>query len=151
MKNILFFAKLRSLGDVKGLAIGADGGEVDIEMSLDEVTVDNLDVLLFIDGSGCLRHLDNEKSYRIARGTFSKGVMLSAICISSVILAKTGLLDGREATVWIGSIDRSAVKISEDHGAKLRDESVVVTGKGGRPQPFYLENVLTTDICRFVN
>ena len=47
-------------GDVKGLAMGADGGEVESEMSLDEVTVDNFDVLLFIGGPGCLRYLDNE-------------------------------------------------------------------------------------------
>lgn len=122
-------------GDVKGLAIGVDGGEVESEMSLDEVTVDNLDVLLFIGGPGCLRHLDNEKSYRITREAFSKGVMLAAICISPVILAKAGLLNGKEATVWTGPMDRSAVNVLEDHGAKFRDENVVVddgviTGKG---------------------
>ncbi len=120
--------KVKVAGDVKGSAIGADGGEVKIEFSLDEVSVDDFDTIIFVGGPGCLRFLDNDLSYRIAREVASKGMVLAAICIAPVILAKAGILDGRDATVWIGPMDRSAIGILESHGAKYKSEGVVVDG-----------------------
>ncbi len=120
--------KVRVAGDTKGPAIGADGGEVKIELSLDEVSVNDFDAIIFVGGPGCLRLLDNDESYRIAREAASKGIMLAAICIAPVILAKAGVLDGKDATVWTGPMDRSAIGILESRGAKYKPEGVVVDG-----------------------
>ncbi len=114
-------------GDKVGMAIGSDGGEVEIEIDIDEVKVREFDVLIFIGGSGCLKYLDNERSYKVIKEAYSMGVVLAAICISPIILAKAGVL--KKATVWTGPMDNSAVKILENFGVVFENEDVVVDGK----------------------
>ena len=51
----------------KGTALGADGGEVEVDFSLDEVDVSQFDAILFVGGPGALKYLDNEKSIRLQK------------------------------------------------------------------------------------
>lgn len=111
-----------------GTAIGADGGEVPVNLLIKDINVADFDAVVFIGGPGALKELDNENSYRVVRDTISQGKLLSAICISPAILAKAGALRGKKATVWTSSMDKSAVKILEDNGAIFEDKSVVADG-----------------------
>ncbi len=119
--------KITTAGDKVGMAIGSDGGEVKIEIDIDEVKVRKFDVLIFIGGSGCLKYLDNERSYKVIREAYSAGVTLAAICISPIILAKAGVL--KKATVWTGPMDNSAVKILKNFDVVFENEDVVVDGR----------------------
>lgn len=113
----------------KGQAKGADGGVVNIDLTLDELKVENFDAIIFIGGPGALEDLDNEKSYRIAREAVEKNKLLAAICISPTILAKAGVLNGKRATVWASALDRQPIKILEENGAEYINEKVVQDGK----------------------
>ena len=113
----------------KGTALGADGGEVEVDFSLDEVDVSQFDAVLFVGGPGALKDLDNEKSYQIAKETLNQGKILGAICIAPVLLAKAGVLNGKEATVWSSYLDKEPVNILRRNGAVYKEESVVVDGK----------------------
>ncbi len=113
----------------KGKAIGADGGEVEIDLLISEINISDFDAVVFIGGPGCLENLDNETSYKIAKETITQGKVLAAICISSVILAKAGILEGKKATVWSSPMDKGPVRILEENGAAYQDEAVVVDGK----------------------
>jgi len=112
-----------------GRAIGADGGEVEIDLLVKDLNPANFDAIVFIGGPGCLENLDNYNSYRIARETVSQNKVLASICISPVILAKAGVLEGKKATVWSSPLDRGPVKILKENGAIYQDEMVVVDGK----------------------
>jgi len=122
-------AEIKTASNKIGTAIGADGGEVGIDLLVSELNPAEFDAVVFIGGPGCLKNLDNEDSYKVAKETISQNKVLAAICISSTILAKAGVLQGKKATVWSSIMDKSAVKILKEKGAIYQDTPVVVDGK----------------------
>ncbi|OIO46469.1 MAG: hypothetical protein AUJ31_01690 [Parcubacteria group bacterium CG1_02_39_15] len=130
-KEVLEKAGIEALtaSNQKGVALGADGGEAKVDLLVSEINPTDFDAVVFVGGPGCLKNLDNEASYKIAKETINQGKVLSAICISSVILAKAGVLEGKRATVWTSLMDKSAAKILEENGAIYQDEPVVIDGK----------------------
>jgi protease I len=121
--------EIKTASNQKGKAIGADGGEVEVNLLVSEVKPADFDAVVFIGGPGCLSSLDNEDSYKVAKETISEGKVLAAICISPVILAKAGILEGKKATVWNSIMDKSAIKILEENDTVYQDKAVVVDGK----------------------
>jgi len=113
----------------KGTAQGVSGGQVPIDVSLDELKIEDYEGIVFIGGPGALKNLDNQTSYRIAQEAVSQGKILAAICISPVILAKAGLLQDKEATVWSSALDKGPVKILQENGANYQEDDLVVDGK----------------------
>ena len=112
-----------------GIAKGVGGTKVEIKKTIKELNIDDYDGIVFIGGSGALENLDNSDSYKIAKEAISKNKILAAICISPVILAKSGVLNGKKATVWSSTLDKSPIKELEKNGAIYLDQSVVVDGK----------------------
>ncbi|PIP23709.1 MAG: DJ-1 family protein [Candidatus Nealsonbacteria bacterium CG_4_10_14_0_2_um_filter_38_17] len=130
-------ADIKTASNQKGTAIGADGGEVNVDFLVSEIKPENFDAIVFIGGPGALEYLDNEDSYKLAKETVANGKVLSAICIAPAILAKAGVLQGKNATVWSSAMDKSAVKILKDNGAIYQNAVVVTDGKivtGNGPQ-----------------
>lgn len=112
-----------------GKASGTYGGEVEIDKKLEEINVEDFDAVVFIGGSGASDYIDNQKCHQIAKEAIIQNKVLGAICIAPAILAKSGVLQGRKATVWTSSLDKSAAKILKDNGADFQDKDVVVDGK----------------------
>jgi len=128
-------AKITVASNKIGEAIGIEGNTVETEVLVKDANPKDYDAVVFIGGSGALTYLDNEDSYKLAKETIIGNKVLAAICISPVILAKAGVLDGRKATVWTSPVDKSAVKILEENGAEFNDEMVIsdgmiITGNG---------------------
>ena len=122
-------AEIKTASNKTGTAIGADGGEVNVGLLVSEINLADFDAVVFIGGPGCLENLDNESSYKVAQETVSQGKILASICISPVILAKAGVLEDKEATVWSLTLDRGPVVILKENGAIYQDKTVVVDGK----------------------
>ena len=122
-------AEVKTASNKKGIAIGADGGDVEVDLLVSEINPADFDAIVFIGGPGALNYLDNEDSYKVARETVSQDKILASICISPVILAKSEVLSGKKATVWSSPLDRSPVKILEENEAIYEDKPVVVEGK----------------------
>jgi len=139
--------EIKTASNKTGTATGADGGDVKVDLLVSEInpaefddlqgksshnsiqSISFFDAVVFIGGPGCLENLDNESSYRVAQETISQNRVLASICISPVILAKAGVLEGKKVTVWSSTMDKSPIKTLEDYGAIFIDESVVVDGK----------------------
>ncbi len=127
--------RIMTVSSETGKAIGADGGEVTINKKIKDLNIEKIDALVFAGGPGCLKHLDNEDSYQLIQEAHSKNKLIAAICISPVILAKAGVLEGKKATVWSKLLDKSAIDILEENGAIFEDSGVVlddniITSKG---------------------
>lgn len=122
-------AKITTVSTKIGTAIGADGGDTEVNFLLENLNLADFDAIVFIGGPGCLQYLDNENSYRIARETIEQNKVLGSICISPVILAKAGVLEGKKATVWSSPMDRGPVRTLKEGGAIYQEELVVVDGK----------------------
>ena len=122
-------AKIKTVSTKEGTAIGADGGEVEIDLLNKDLNPADFDGIIFIGGSGCLKYLDTEDSYRVAKETVLQDKLIAAICISPVILAKAGVLERKQATVWSSPMDREPVRTLKDYGAVYQDAPVVIDGK----------------------
>jgi len=129
-KQILYVAgaDVKTASTQKGLASGAEGGQAQIDLLINEINPADFDAVVFIGGPGALEYLDNENSYKLIKDTVSKGKLLAGICITPTILAKAGALEGKKATVYSAPMDKSAVKILEDNGAIYEEKSVVAAG-----------------------
>jgi protease I len=125
LKKNKFIVKVVS--DESGLAIGVDGGEIKIDFNINEISANQFDALIFIGGPGSLKRLNNEKSHDLIRESFNLKKIIGAICISSVILAESGILKDKEATVWSNSLDKSGVKILKENDVLYQDKSVVIS------------------------
>jgi len=121
--------EIKTVSNKMGTAIGADGGDVKVDLLVSEINPADFDAVVFIGGPGCLENLDNESSYRVAQETISQNRVLASICISPVILAKAGVLEGKKVTVWSSTMDKSSIKILEENGAIYEAKSIVRDGK----------------------
>jgi putative intracellular protease/amidase len=111
--------------DKSGIATAKDGSTVHVDITLDNVLINNYAGLFFIGGPGALEHLDNNTSYKIIQDAFYQNKPVGAICISTRILANAGILDGKYATGWnedglLGNI------LTENRAIYLPTEKVVV-------------------------
>ena len=68
-RNILVGAgaQITTISSQKGLAIGADGGEVEVNLAVSEVQAGDFDAIVFIGGSGMGKKLDDESFQKIAK------------------------------------------------------------------------------------
>ncbi len=107
-----------------GTATAKDDSTVEVDLTLDEVNVDDYDGIFLIGGPGALEHLDNEKTIKIIKRAETKHLPLGAICASTRILAKAGALTRKRATGWNG--DGELPAIYETYFVKYLPEPVVV-------------------------
>ncbi len=111
-----------------GIAIGAKGGKAKVDISLDKIDLDNYGAIVFSGGPRALDYLDNKEVYKIIQDTVNRKKILGAICISPVILAKSGVLQGKKATVWSSASYHQSIDELVKNGAKYVDQPVVKDG-----------------------
>lgn len=122
-------AKIFTVSSKKGIAIGADGGEVNIDLEISEFKVEDFDAVVFIGGPGMSKKLDDTDFQKIAQDTAKVNKVLGAICISPALLAKAGVLEGKKATVWSHPLNKEPINILKENGAVYEAKAVVVDGK----------------------
>ena len=116
-----------------GIAKGVKGGEVKVDVLIDQVSADDFDAAVIAGGAGSKAFLwDNPVLHKLLNEMSSKNKVIAAICISPVILAKAGLLKGKSAAVFDAP---DAVEEMKKAGAALMSKDVVadkniVTGNG---------------------
>jgi protease I len=113
----------------KGVAQGVDGGEAIIDIKSEEIQAAEYEAIVFCGGPGMIEELDNEIFQKLAKDFNRENKLVAAICVAPALLAKSGLLEGKKATVWSSTLDRSFVKMLEESGAVYKDSAVVVDGK----------------------
>ncbi len=122
-------AKVITVSSKKGKALGADGGDIDVDLTLEELKPENCDAVIFVGGGGAVAYIDNAECYRIAREIIARDKILGAICVAPVILAKCGALRGKKATVWSLPLNKWPIKILKENGAEYVDKNIVIDGK----------------------
>jgi len=130
-KNILqgAGAKIVTVSSQKGTAVGADGGEVNVDQDFSGFQAEDFDAVVFIGGPGMAKRLDDESFHKIAQDTVKADRVLGAICVSPALLANAGVLSGKKATVWSAPLNKETIKILKENGAIYEDKTVVVDGK----------------------
>jgi protease I len=119
--------EVKTASNKLGIAIGADGGEANVDLLVSQINVDDFDSIVFVGGPGCPKYLDNEETHKIAKEAIEKNKILAAICIAPTVLSKSGIFQGKKVTGWTDAF-RTQRKILEKNGAIFVDEPVVVDG-----------------------
>ncbi len=116
----------------KGPCKGSRGAVVNSELTLNEVNVSDFDAVLFVGGGGTPAIRREERAMEIAQEAAESGKVLGAICWATTTLAKAGVLEGKNATLWAGADSEFGMdtnKYIESMGAKYISKGVVVDGK----------------------
>jgi len=122
-------AEVKLVSEKKGEALGMFGGTTEIDFLLEELEISDFEAIIFVGGGGAAGYIDNEKAHQIARSTIEEDKILGAICVAPAILARSGVLKNKKATVWSSPLDKSAVKILKEEGVNYEEKPVVVDGK----------------------
>ncbi len=111
-----------------GEAIGKFGQLVDIEKTISDIEVERFGAIVFIGGPGAADYIEDNSAHQLARQAIEKDKILGAICLAPAILARAGVLQDKEATVWSSPLDRETIEILKRGQAKYIDQPVVVDG-----------------------
>jgi len=112
-----------------GPAIGVDGNEAKVDVLAKNLKLDDYQAVVFVGGPGAQKYIEDTTAHKIAQDAVSQNKILGAICIAPAILAKAGVLKDKQATVWSSNLDKSAIKILEQNGAKYLARNVVEDGR----------------------
>jgi protease I len=114
----------------RGLALGMLGGKVLVEKTIQDIGaagVINYSALLIVGGGGSTDHLWNHTPLLdVVREFEHQEKIISAICLSPVVLANAGVLKGKKATVWN---DDTAISCLKEGGAIFKAEPIVTDGR----------------------
>ena len=110
---------------------------VTVDIVLADVDVELYDAIVFIGGGGVVWDLlNNEEAYEVVRQAAEQGKVLAAICVAPVILAEAGVLEGREATVYVSTSGYSppdywVVPLEAAGAIFIADDVVISYGEEG--------------------
>jgi Putative intracellular protease/amidase len=109
------------------IAKGMLGGTIKPDITISEANTDDYDAIVISGGSGSRKYLwDNKELHELVKEADARKKVISAICISPVVLARTGILKGKESTVFKST---DTVRELKEHGAVYLDRDVVVSGR----------------------
>jgi len=111
----------------KGDCFGSDGMVITADMAFSDVVVEEYFAIVLIGGPGSHSLVGNEKLEAIIKKADKDKIVIGAICYAPVILAKAGILNGKNATVW--DSDKKQSPILAENGATYLADSVVADGK----------------------
>jgi protease I len=116
-------------------------------MSISQIEVKDYLALVIIGGIGSKTYLwDNADLHQVVKRADEERIVVAAICLSPVVLAKAGVLEGKEATVYP---DPEAIAELEKGGATFRNKSVVasdniITGRGPKASKSFATTIVKT-------
>ncbi len=108
-------------------AKGMLGGTIKPDITISEARIDDYDAIVISGGSGSRKYLwDNKSLHELVKEADARKKVVSALCISPVVLARAGVLKDKESTVFKSP---DAVHELKEHGAIYLDNNVVVSGR----------------------
>jgi protease I len=113
-----------------GTAKGKLGAAVKPDILLKDVRVSDFDAVIFVGGSGAAVYLDDPAAQRIAQEALKQNKILGAICVAPAILARAGVLRGRNATVFEDDADELKNNGALYTGAAVEKDGNIITGSG---------------------
>lgn len=94
------------------------------DILLKDVKVEEYEGIVFVGGSGAREYFKDKTAHKICKVAVEKNKVLGAICLAPAILAHSGVLKGKRATVWKGE-----AKTLKAAGAIYTGKAVEVDGK----------------------
>ncbi|MBT3865653.1 DJ-1/PfpI family protein [Candidatus Woesearchaeota archaeon] len=112
------------VSSLQDVASSVENKEVVTDVLIDEADVADYDALVLVGGAGASVYFENEKVLEMCYQTVEQGKLIAAICIAPGILARAGVLAGKNATSF-----ESELATLDEAGAITSDSHVVVDGQ----------------------
>jgi len=116
----------------RDVASGMHGLQVEPDLTLAEAEASSYSAVVFVGGSGAMSLWDDAQAHRLAQEATEQGKVVAAICIAPVLLARAGVLEGKEATVF--DADRLCAELESGGalctGAAVQRDGRLVTANG---------------------
>lgn len=106
-------------------AAGSKGLTITPDMAVYEANPEFFDAVVVVGGPGSPALADNEDVKKLIIAMAQKGRVVGGICLGPMALAKSGVLAGKNATIYP---DRKAILLLRETAANYRQEPVVVDG-----------------------
>lgn len=106
------------------IATGKLGGTTNVDIDIINANINNYDCICLIGGSGALIYKDNKTILNLIQESYKQKKLVSAICIAPVLLAISGILKNKNATVW--NNDKEQEIVLKNNGAKYVNQNVVI-------------------------
>jgi 4-methyl-5(b-hydroxyethyl)-thiazole monophosphate biosynthesis len=111
------------------------------DTTLDEVLAESFDMIVLPGGLPGADHLNQDpRIHTLLQTMHQTGKHIAAICAAPKVLASAGLLQGRRATAYPGTLEKTGqAGIAIDSGAVVRDGTVITSRGPGTAMDFALE------------
>lgn len=135
---------------VAGTCTGMLGCTAEAAMAFEDAKSDDYAGIVVVGGSGSQEHLwGSERLRDLVRSFFEQGKVVAAICLAPVVLARAGVLAGRQATVYPSP---AAVAEMKKAGANFLEIPVVadmqvVTASGPEAAAQFADTIITKLEC----
>ena len=106
------------------IATGKLGGTTNVDLDISKINSKEYDALVLIGGSGAMIYSKNLILNKIINEFYEQNKLVSAICIAPVLLAESGILKNKKATVW--NTDKNQEIILRNHGSTYVNQNVVI-------------------------
>lgn len=106
------------------IATGKLGGTTNVDIDINEINSKEYDALVLIGGSGAMIYSKNLILNKIINEFYRENKLTCAICIAPILLAESGVLKNKNATVWNG--DKNQEIILQNNGATYINQNVVI-------------------------
>lgn len=111
------------------------------DTDLDAALKSEYDMVVLPGGAGTKYLVEDDRIASLVKKMVSEGRHVAAICAAPTVLAKAGLLDGRRATAYPGTIEKMGI---ENAGVPVLADGTIVTSRGpGTAMDFALHLVET--------
>lgn len=118
-------AKVSIASITRDTAKGMLGGTVTPDLKISEVIAGDYDAVVIVGGVGAKEYLwENTELRTLIDDAYKKNKVIGAICLSSVVLARAGILKDKKATVYH---DEESINELKVNGAIYVDERVIVS------------------------
>lgn len=123
-------------------ANGVLGGRVTPDLLIADADMKDYDALVLVGGGGAEQYYDDPAAHKLIHQAVSREKIIAAICIAPVILARAGVLKGKNATVWYsdaGEINNAGGKYT---GAKVEKDGNIITADGPQAVSGFTDELL---------
>ncbi|MEM2121141.1 MAG: DJ-1/PfpI family protein [Candidatus Woesearchaeota archaeon] len=105
-------------------AFGMFGLKVDVDLLLEDALkeINNFDAVVLVGGSGSVIYFNDSTVREIVLNAYKNNKVIGAICLAPIILANSGILENKRATVF----DHEYIELIREKGAIYSNEDVVV-------------------------
>ncbi|MDR2437329.1 MAG: DJ-1/PfpI family protein [Endomicrobium sp.] len=113
-----------------GDLIGRFGYKTNSSILISDIVSTNFDAIVYVGGGGASIFFENKDALRLANEFFKQNKPVAAICIAGVILANSGILKGKKATVYVDGKEALLRGGADYTSASLEVDKNIITANG---------------------